>query len=83
MLSQFGINSETDGSTLTIYGGKLVGGKEIVLPDDHRMAMSAAVAGVCLDEPTTLVNAECVSKSYPRFFEDLKSVGGNVDVLSV
>ena len=83
LLSQFGINSETDGSTLTIYGGKLVGGKEIVLPDDHRMAMSAAVAGVCLDEPTTLVNAECVSKSYPRFFEDLKSVGGNVDVLSV
>ena len=83
LLSQFGINSETDGSTLTIYGGKLVGGKEIVLPDDHRMAMSAAVAGVCLDEPTTLVNAKCVSKSYPRFFEDLKSVGGNVDVLSV
>ena len=51
--------------------------------EDHRMAMSAAVAAVCLDEPTTLVNAECVSKSYPRFFEDLKSVGGNVDVLSV
>lgn len=83
LLSQFGINSETDGSTLTIHGGKMVGGKEIVLPDDHRMAMSAAIAAVCLDESTTLVNAECVSKSYPRFFEDLKSVGGNVDVLSV
>jgi 3-phosphoshikimate 1-carboxyvinyltransferase len=48
-------------------------GAEVRTYDDHRMAMSLAlvglrVAGVSIQDPG------CVSKSYPRFFEDLKQI---------
>ena len=40
---------------------------------DHRMAM--AFAPLALKVPIIIENAEVVSKSYPSFWEDLKSVG--------
>jgi 3-phosphoshikimate 1-carboxyvinyltransferase len=39
--------------------------------DDHRMAMSFAIAGTKIPG-VTIRNAECVNKTYPEFFEDLK-----------
>ena len=44
---------------------------EIETYDDHRMAMSFAVAGT-RSSGITIRNAECVNKTYPTFFEDLK-----------
>jgi 3-phosphoshikimate 1-carboxyvinyltransferase len=41
--------------------------------DDHRMAMSFAVAGTRA-RGITIRDVECVSKTYPRFFDDLKMV---------
>ena len=38
--------------------------------------MMAAVLATRCSGPTTIVGAECVSKSYPAFFEDLSSLGG-------
>jgi 3-phosphoshikimate 1-carboxyvinyltransferase len=43
--------------------------------DDHRMAMSFALAGTRIGG-VTIKNAECVSKTYPRYFEDLAAVVG-------
>ncbi len=41
--------------------------------DDHRMAMSFALAGT--KAPGVVIkNAECVNKTYPQFFDDLKKV---------
>ena len=41
--------------------------------DDHRMAMSFAVAG--LRQPgMVILDSECVGKTYPEFFEDLSRV---------
>ena len=38
--------------------------------NDHRIAMSAAVAStVCTDE-VTIIGAEAVNKSYPTFFQE-------------
>jgi 3-phosphoshikimate 1-carboxyvinyltransferase len=42
--------------------------------DDHRMAMSFAVAGTKIPG-ITIKDAECVSKTYPDFFADLKKCG--------
>jgi 3-phosphoshikimate 1-carboxyvinyltransferase len=39
--------------------------------DDHRMAMSFAIAGT-RQAGITIKNIECVNKTYPRFFDDLK-----------
>jgi 3-phosphoshikimate 1-carboxyvinyltransferase len=41
--------------------------------DDHRMAMSFAVAGTRA-AGITIRNVECVAKTYPRFFHDLHTV---------
>lgn len=83
MLSAFGINATDSGDRITVVGtGKLSGGT-LVLPDDHRIAMAAAVAASVAEGNTTLIGAECVSKSYPTFFDDFVKAGGIVDVQSV
>ena len=82
ILNLFNIKAETDGKTLKIYSGKL-SSANIDLPDDHRMAMMSAIAATIANGETTLNRAECVSKSYPSFFEDLKRVGGQVNELNV
>ena len=50
--------------------------------NDHRIAMSLAIAAQCCAEPIALTGAGSVSKSYPDFWEDYKSVGGKIEVLA-
>ena len=42
--------------------------------NDHRIAMSFAVAALAADSDTIIKGAECVGISYPLFFEDLYSL---------
>ena len=82
ILNKFNIKAETDGKTLKIYSGDIKSAN-IDLPDDHRMAMMSAIAATIANGETTINRAECVSKSYPSFFEDLKHVGGQVNELNI
>lgn len=45
--------------------------------NDHRIAMAFSLLGV-LAGGTTIEQAECVGKTYPEFWETLKSIGGEV-----
>jgi 3-phosphoshikimate 1-carboxyvinyltransferase len=57
-----------------IYGnGKLKGGT-VDSFNDHRIAMAAAVATCICDAPVSIINPESVTKSFPGFFEKMKSV---------
>lgn len=47
---------------------------------DHRMAMAFAPLGLCF--PIRMNNPEVVSKSYPRFWEDLSSLGFEIHSVS-
>ncbi len=47
--------------------------KTINCHNDHRIAMSMAV--VCSVYSGVLEDAQCVNKSYPRFFNDIKDLG--------
>lgn len=49
-------------------------GAEVNSHNDHRIAMACAVAGLCSTDGVNIHGAECVNKSYPRFFEDLRSL---------
>jgi 3-phosphoshikimate 1-carboxyvinyltransferase len=40
--------------------------------------MACAVAALRAEGETVLQNAECVRKSYPHFFTDLRTLGANV-----
>lgn len=46
--------------------------------NDHRIAMSFAIAGLAADGETIINNAEVVNKSYPNFWKDLKKLGAKL-----
>lgn len=73
VLSGFGADVATSRDSLSITPGELHGG--IINPaHDHRTAMSGAVLGLGIGG-VSIHNAECVSKSYPEFWDVLKGAG--------
>lgn len=60
----------------------LRGGAEVDAWNDHRIAMSLAIAAQKCVEPFTLTGASSVQKSYPEFWQDYKLVGGKIEVLA-
>jgi 3-phosphoshikimate 1-carboxyvinyltransferase len=78
MITAFGGSAEADETTLTIHGTGLNGGT-VDCRNDHRIAMSAAIAATVCRENVTLLGAECVAKSYPDFFKIYRRLGGNYE----
>ncbi len=77
MLTALGGRAEATEDTLTVFGTGLKGGT-VDAVNDHRIAMSAAIAATVCTEPVTILGAECVQKSYPRFWEAYLRLGGNI-----
>lgn len=76
------ITEKEDG--LIIEGVKeLKGNVEVWSHKDHRIAMTIAIASTMCSEPIVLKDYECVSKSYPEFWNDFKNVGGVFDEWNV
>ncbi len=46
--------------------------------NDHRIAMAAAIGATVAQGPVTVNGAQCVSKSYPDFWEEFKRLGGAI-----
>jgi len=66
-LARMGISAHSSGTDLTVHGGR-PRGAEIETYDDHRIAMSFAVAG--LQAPGTCIrDPQCVAKSFPTFWD--------------
>ena len=57
---------------------ELQGGVEVWSHNDHRIAMTLAIASTKCNEPIIIKDYECIVKSYPNFFEDFKTLGGNI-----
>ena len=75
MLTALGGRAEADESTLTVFGTGLTGGT-VDACNDHRIAMSAAIAATVCTESVTILGAECVEKSYPKFWAEYARSGG-------
>jgi 3-phosphoshikimate 1-carboxyvinyltransferase len=67
-LQKMGAQVEVTHDSLKIIPPEHVRPATIDTYDDHRMAMSFAVAGTRV--PVVIRGAECVNKTYPAFFED-------------
>jgi len=73
-LSKLGAAVEVTGDSLRLHqGGSLQAGKSIATYNDHRMAM--AFAPLALKTDLYIEDAGVVSKSYPGFWEDLRTLG--------
>jgi 3-phosphoshikimate 1-carboxyvinyltransferase len=70
-LSKMGASIEATDDGMIIQGGKPLYGAVIDTKDDHRIAMSFAVAGLLADGITDIQRDDCVRISYPDFWEDL------------
>ena len=79
MLESLGGKAEADENTLTIYGTGLHGGT-VNSMNDHRIAMATAIAATVCKDTVTLLGAEAVNKSYPRFWEEYIRLGGNYEL---
>jgi len=79
-LTKMGVKVESTNDSLSIYGGPLHG-SEIDTHNDHRIAMSMAVAALVAEGKTIINNAEVVSKSYPNFWKDFKKIGAKVELV--
>ena len=64
--------------TLTVCGTGYRGGT-VDAQNDHRIAMSAAIAATVCTEPVTVLGAEAVKKSYPKFWDEYARLGGNYE----
>lgn len=70
-LSAIGANIQIQGDSMLIEGAALSGG-EIRSYNDHRIAMSAAIAALFIENPVYINEIKCINKSFPTFFEVLK-----------
>jgi 3-phosphoshikimate 1-carboxyvinyltransferase len=77
-LRKMGADVEIQENYLVIRGGYPLKGTDVYAHADHRIAMMCAVAALGADSLVSITGAEAVEKSYPRFFDDLRSLGAQV-----
>ncbi len=75
-LEKIGIDIIEERDKLTITGGDIKGAV-IDSNNDHRIAMAFSLLGLKTGG-IEIENAECVSKTFPEFWDILRSVGGEV-----
>ena len=77
MIENLGGKASATENTLTVYGTGYIGGT-VDAVNDHRIAMAAAIASTVCQEPVTILDAQCVQKSYPAFWDEFKRLGGKI-----
>lgn len=70
-LKAMGADVQATEDGMIIRGGSLLHGGIIESYQDHRIAMSFAVAALAAHGETEIRNASCVDISYPSFYKDL------------
>lgn len=71
------IRVDIEGDNMLITGGK-VESTVVDSHNDHRIAMAASVAALGASGKITVRDYQCIAKSYPAFFDDLKQTGARV-----
>lgn len=77
MLENLGGKAIATRDTLTVFPCQFTGGT-VDSMNDHRIAMSAAIASTVACGEVTILGMECVNKSYPMFWEEFTRLGGKI-----
>lgn len=80
-LAGIGIEVRTRPNGFEVPGGQRPTGGVVDAGGDHRMAMLACVAATVADAPVEVTGFSAVASSYPSFLDDLRALGGTVDIL--
>lgn len=80
-LGSLGVEVEERPDGFRVPGGQVPGPGTVDAAGDHRIAMTAAVAGTVATGPVIITGFDAVITSYPTFLDDLRTLGGRADVL--
>jgi len=79
-LEKSGVSSKSTNNSIQLYDFKPITKEvEIVTHNDHRIAMAFFV--MCVVMPVIIDDTEVVNKSYPNFFNDMKAIGFEFEVV--
>jgi 3-phosphoshikimate 1-carboxyvinyltransferase len=70
-LKKMGASIEATDDGMIIEGGAELTGTQVDSFGDHRIAMSLAIAGLLAQGETDIIGGECVSASFPDFYENI------------
>jgi 3-phosphoshikimate 1-carboxyvinyltransferase len=79
-LKKVGITAVADGDDFIVHGGSAKGGATLHSHGDHRLGMAFASLGLALGS-TVVENADCVEKTYPRFWTAVRQLGGLASIV--
>ena len=82
MLTRLGAKIEENDDGLTVEGVSALSGGSVSSHNDHRIAMSAAVAASISENSVEIDGAEAVNKSYPAFWNDVEALGAKISDIS-
>lgn len=81
MVNSLGGEAYPTDDGLIIKGKQQLSGGTVDGCGDHRIVMSSAVAALKCQNPVIITGAQAVNKSYPEFFNEYNSLGGDANVL--
>ena len=74
-LNSLGAQVKETEDGLIISGPVTLKGGRVKSFGDHRIAMSMVIAGLIAESPIEIEDIDCISVSYPNFFQDLHHIG--------
>lgn len=77
-LSKFGVNADISENSIRVYSGINTPEEMLFGHNDHRIVM--ALAAVCLKTGGVIEGAEAVNKSFPDFFDAIRTVGAEFTI---
>jgi 3-phosphoshikimate 1-carboxyvinyltransferase len=81
-LTQMGATIKAEGNSIFIEGPTKLRGAVVNSFKDHRTAMSLIIAGLIAKGETVVEDIDCIDTSFPGFFEFLKNIGGQYQMLA-
>jgi 3-phosphoshikimate 1-carboxyvinyltransferase len=82
-LKKAGADVEERQSEIIVHGRPegVEGGVDIDAHFDHRVIMALTIVGLRSKKGLTIHDAEHVAKSYPQFFDHMRSLGANIEIV--
>ena len=82
-LRKLGVECREEPDAFEIVGSPegFDGGIELEAHNDHRVIMLLTIVGLRCRKPLTILDAHHIAKSYPAFFDDLRSLGARIELV--
>ena len=80
-LNSLGAHVKETDEGLIMNGPTAFKGGQVYAHNDHRIAMALSVAALGSRGDVMIEGAECVSKSYPNYFEEMRTIGMEVKII--